>query len=147
MKKIKKTKIIATIGPSSSSSLVMEKMMIEGVDVFRINFSHAKHNEVKKIIKQIREIDNKLSLNTAIIADLQGPKLRIGEIKSNVSLKNGDEVNIETGKEFVGDEKKIYVNYKGLPIDVNIGDRILIDDGDGRRFACSRGNFFSPSGM
>ena len=72
MKKIKKTKIIATIGPSSSSSKTMEQMMLGGVDVFRINFSHAKHNEVKKTIKLIREIDKKLSLNTAIIADLQG---------------------------------------------------------------------------
>ena len=72
MKKIKKTKIIATIGPSSSSSSIMEKMMIEGVDVFRINFSHAKHNEAKKIIKQIRQIDNKLSLKLRLLLIFKG---------------------------------------------------------------------------
>ena len=129
MKKIKKTKIIATIGPSSSSSSVMEKMMIEGVDVFRINFSHAKHNEVKKIIKQIREIDNKLSLNTAIIADLQGPKLRIGRMRKNSSLKIGDEIAIDCKSQLIGNNKKLYVNYKDLAKDIKQGEKILIDDG------------------
>ena len=129
MKRIKKTKIIATLGPSTYSRDSIEMLIKEGADVLRINFSHSTHKEAKSLINEIRNINKKLNTNTSILADLQGPKLRIGEIKSNVSLKNGDEVNIETGKEFVGDEKKIYVNYKGLPIDVNIGDRILIDDG------------------
>ena len=129
MRKIKKTKIIATIGPSSSSSSVMENMMIEGVDVFRINFSHAKHNEVKKIIKQIREIDNKLSLNTAIIADLQGPKLRIGRMRKNSSLKIGDEIAIDCKSQLIGNNKKLYVNYKDLAKDIKQGEKILIDDG------------------
>ena len=129
MKRIKKTKIIATLGPSTCSRDSIEMLIKEGADVLRINFSHSTHKEAKSLINEIRNINKKLNTNTSILADLQGPKLRIGEIKSNVSLKNGDEVNIETGKEFVGDEKKIYVNYKGLPIDVNIGDRILIDDG------------------
>ena len=129
MKRIKKTKIIATLGPSTYSRDSIEMLIKEGADVLRINFSHSTHKEAKSLIKEIRNINEKLNTNTSILADLQGPKLRIGEIKSKISLKDGDEVNIETGKEFVGDEKKIYVNYKGLPIDVNIGDRILIDDG------------------
>ena len=101
MKKIKKTKIIATIGPSSSSSKTMEQMMLGGVDVFRINFSHAKHNEVKKTIKLIREIDKKLSLNTAIIADLQGPKLRIGKMEKNSSFNDAPCISRSNWSEFI----------------------------------------------
>ena len=129
MKKIKKTKIIATIGPSSSSSKTVEQMMLEGVDVFRINFSHAKHNEVKKTIKLIREIDKKLSLNTAIIADLQGPKLRIGKMRKNSSFKEGDKITIDSKSQLVGNSKKLYVNYKNLAKDIKEGENILLDDG------------------
>ena len=129
MKKIKKTKIIATIGPSSSSSKTVEQMMLEGVDVFRINFSHAKHNEVKKTIKLIREIDKKLSLNTAIIADLQGPKLRIGKMTKNSSFKEGDKISIDSKSQLVGNSKKLYVNYKNLAKDIKEGENILLDDG------------------
>ena len=129
MKKIKKTKIIATIGPSSSSSKTMEKMMLEGVDVFRINFSHTKHNEVKKTIKLIREIDKKLSLNTAIIADLQGPKLRIGKMKKNSSFNEGDKITIDSKSQLVGNSKQLYVNYKNLAKDIKEGENILLDDG------------------
>ena len=129
MKKIKKTKIIATIGPASSSSEIMEKMVTEGVDVFRINFSHAKHNEVKKIIKRVRDIDKKLSLNTAIIADLQGPKLRIGKMRKNSSLKLGDKITIDCKSQLVGSSKKLYVNYKNLAKDINEAEKILLDDG------------------
>ena len=129
MKKIKKTKIIATIGPSSSSSKTVEQMMLEGVDVFRINFSHAKHNEVKKSINLIREIDKKLSLNTAIIADLQGPKLRIGKMKKNSSFNKGDKITIDSKSQLVGNSKKLYVNYKNLAKDIKEGENILLDDG------------------
>ena len=129
MKKIKKTKIIATIGPSSSSSKTMEQMMLGGVDVFRINFSHAKHNEVKKSIKLIREIDKKLSLNTAIIADLQGPKLRIGKMKKNSSFNEGDKITIDSKSQLVGNSKQLYVNYKNLANDIKEGENILLDDG------------------
>ena len=129
MKKIKKTKIIATIGPSSSSSKTMEKMMLEGVDVFRINFSHAKHNEVKKTIKLIREIDKKLSLNTAIIADLQGPKLRIGKMKKNSFFNKGDKITIDSKSQLAGNSKQLYVNYKNLAKDIKEGENILLDDG------------------
>ena len=129
MRKIKKTKIIATIGPSSSSSSIMEKMILEGVDVFRINFSHAKHNEVKKTIKRIRDIDKKMSLNTAIIADLQGPKLRIGKMRKNSSFKIGDEITIDCKSQLVGSSKKLFVNYKDLAKDIKEGEKILLDDG------------------
>ena len=127
MKRIKKTKIIATLGPSSSD--LIEKLIKEGVDVFRINFSHSNHKEAEILINKIRIINTKLKTNTSILADLQGPKLRIGEIKPNTHLNDGDDIIIKTGNEFIGDGKAIFVNYKTLPTDVNKGENILVDDG------------------
>ena len=127
MKRIKKTKIIATLGPSSSG--LVEKLIKEGVDVFRINFSHSNHKEAEILINEIRIINTKLNTNTSILADLQGPKLRIGEIKPNTHLNDGDHIKIKTVNEFIGDEKAIFVNYKTLPTDVNKGENILVDDG------------------
>ena len=76
MKRIKKTKIIATLGPATSSVESIESLIKEGVDVLRINFSHSTHKEAEKVIHEIRRINDSLSTNTAILADLQGPKLR-----------------------------------------------------------------------
>ena len=83
MKRIKKTKIIATLGPATSSAESIESLIKEGVDVLRINFSHSTHKEAESVIKEIRKINDSLSTNTAILADLQGPKLRIGEVSEN----------------------------------------------------------------
>ena len=127
MKRIKKTKIIATLGPSSSG--LVEKLIKEGVDVFRINFSHSNHKEAEILINEIRIINTKLNTNTSILADLQGPKLRIGEIKPNTHLNDGDHIKIKTVNEFIGDEKAIFVNYKTLPTDVNKGENIIVDGG------------------
>ena len=129
MRRIKKTKIIATLGPSTSSRDSIEMLIKEGVDVLRINFSHSTHKEAKSLINDIRKINEELNTNTSILADLQGPKLRIGEIKSNTFISDGDNIEIKTGKKFVGDRNKIYVDYKNLPSDINVGEKILIDDG------------------
>ena len=129
MKKIKKTKIIATLGPATSSTDVIKKIIKEGVDVLRINFSHSSHDEAEALIKEIRKINSELNTNTSILADLQGPKLRIGEIIKGTSLNVGSELKIKTGKEFVGDNKMIFVNYESLPKDIVEGEKILIDDG------------------
>ena len=129
MKKIKKTKIIATLGPATSSTDVIKKIIKEGVDVLRINFSHSSHDEAEALIKVIRKINSELNTNTSILADLQGPKLRIGEIIKGTSLNVGSELKIKTGKEFVGDNKMIFVNYESLPKDIVEGEKILIDDG------------------
>ena len=109
MRRIKKTKIIATLGPSTSSRESIEMLIKEGADVLRINFSHSTHKEAKSLINDIRKINEELNTNTSILADLQGPKLRIGNIKANTSLNDGDKIEIETGKEFVGDRNKIYI--------------------------------------
>ena len=129
MKKIKKTKIIATLGPATSSTDVIKKIIKEGVDVLRINFSHSSHEEAEILIKEIRKINSELNTNTSILADLQGPKLRIGEIIEGTILDVGSELKIKTGKEFVGDNKLIYINYESLPKDITEGEKILIDDG------------------
>jgi len=129
MKKIKKTKIIATLGPATSSTDVIKKIIKEGVDVLRINFSHSSHEEAEILIKEIRKINSELNTNTSILADLQGPKLRIGEIIEGTILDVGSELKIKTGKEFVGDNKLIFINYESLPKDITEGEKILIDDG------------------
>ena len=126
---IKKTKIVATLGPATSSEDTIEKMILGGVNVFRFNFSHADYNNVSDRIKMIRKVDLKLNTNTAIMGDLQGPKLRIGEIKEGSYLKSGDRVIFSTEKPFIGNSKKAYMNYKNFPKDVSKGERILLDDG------------------
>lgn len=129
MKRIKKTKIIATLGPSTSTADCIEKLINEGVDVLRINFSHSSHEQAKALIKDIRQVNTKLNTNTSILADLQGPKLRIGDISPDTNLKDGNEISIKTGEEFIGDEKTIFINYQSLPKEINTGEKILIDDG------------------
>jgi len=104
--------------------------MIEaGVDVFRINFSHADYADVKKRIKIIRELNEELGIYTAILADLQGPKLRVGVMSGEVVVTPGDEITFITGEPFEGNSEKVYMNYAEFPRDVNPGERILLDDG------------------
>src|SRR5690554_7489743 len=114
MKVRKKTKIVATLGPATSDEEVIRAMILEGVDVFRINFSHAKYDIAKQNIQTIRKLSDELGSNTAILADLQGPKLRIGMMKEEVVVRPGDEILFCTGKEFKGSRERVYMNYNGL---------------------------------
>jgi pyruvate kinase len=125
----KKTKIVATLGPASSKKETLKKMIEAGVDVFRINFSHADYADVKKRIKIIRELNEELGIYTAILADLQGPKLRVGVMSGEVVVTPGDEITFITGEPFEGNSEKVYMNYAEFPRDVNPGERILLDDG------------------
>ena len=129
MNTIKKTKIVATLGPATSSKKVIEKMILAGVNVFRVNFSHANYNDVRKRIEMIRKVDKKLNTNTAILGDLQGPKLRVGIIKEGVKVKPGNRVLFSTDNPFIGNAQKAYMNYQNFPKDVSKGERILLDDG------------------
>ena len=104
-------------------------MIDAGVDVFRINFSHAHYEEVKKNIEIIRTLSQEYGYNTSILADLQGPKLRVGKMAEEVIVSEGDEILFMTGEPFEGDSKKVYMNYDAFPRDVNDGERILLDDG------------------
>jgi pyruvate kinase len=129
MNSIKKTKIVATLGPATSSEEVLEKMILAGVNVFRINFSHADYDDVAQRIQMIRNVDQKLNTNTAILGDLQGPKLRVGKMEEGAEVHPGDEVVFLTDKPFVGNAKKAYMNYQNFPKDVSPGERVLLDDG------------------
>lgn len=129
MNVIKKTKIVATLGPATASEEVIEKMILAGVNVFRINFSHADYTDVSERIQMIRSVDKKLNTNTAILGDLQGPKLRVGKIEEGAVVKPGDRVVFSTDAPFVGNAEKAYMNYQNFPKDVSQGERILLDDG------------------
>ncbi|TFG73880.1 MAG: pyruvate kinase, partial [Flavobacteriales bacterium] len=125
----KKTKIVATLGPASSTKEVLKKMIEAGVDVFRINFSHADYDDVSERIDMIRELNKELNTNTSILADLQGPKLRVGVMGGEVVVSPGDEIDFVTGKPFEGTATKVYMNYTSFPKDVKPGEHILLDDG------------------
>lgn len=126
---MKKTKIVATIGPASSSKEVLREMFYAGLNVCRLNFSHGAYEVHQEVIKVIRELNDETGMNVAILADLQGPKIRTDEMENNgVELVNGQEVLIVTDK-VVGTSKKFSINYSKLPEDVNPGERILLDDG------------------
>jgi len=122
---IRKTKIIATIGPATSSKVMLKKIIGKGVNVCRLNFSHLTHDDAKEIISNIKEINQELHVHTAILADLQGPKIRVGEFKNPINLVKGNEVIFSTK-----DKKDcIYINYQNFAKDVNAKDKVLLDDG------------------
>jgi pyruvate kinase len=125
----KKTKIVATLGPATSSKEVIIDMIEAGVDVFRINFSHADYEDVRERVNMIRKINTEMDTNIAILGDLQGPKLRIGVMAEEVVVAPGDEITFVTGEPFEGNSERVYMNYNAFPKDVNPGERILLDDG------------------
>ncbi|MBW7868646.1 MAG: pyruvate kinase [Brumimicrobium sp.] len=126
---MKKTKIIATLGPASSSKEVLREMVAEGMNVARINFSHGSYEYHAQVIQYIREINEETGLNIAILADLQGPKIRTLDMENNkVELIPGEKVEIVT-EEILGTSKRFAINYDQLAVDVNEGEYILLDDG------------------
>ncbi len=125
----KKTKIVATLGPACSSREVIKEMIDAGVNVFRVNFSHADYEDVKERIQIIRSLNEEFGYNTAILADLQGPKLRVGVMKEDVVVNPGDIITFQTAEDVPGNAERVYMNYKEFPRDVNPGERILLDDG------------------
>jgi pyruvate kinase len=128
-KTFNRTKIVATMGPATADIQVLEQMFIEGLDICRINFSHGDYEAVLKSVSNIRELNKKLNRHVGILADLQGPKLRIGVMKNNgVELISEQLIEITT-KECEGDEHRIYITYPQFPQDVRVGETVLIDDG------------------
>ena len=124
-----RTKIMATVGPACNNKETLKRMALEGVNLFRLNFSHGTHDEHLKEIELIREINNELDTHIAILADLQGPKIRIGEVENNsVNLISGESIEIVTTK-CLSTANKLYIAYPEFPRDVKSGDNILIDDG------------------
>jgi pyruvate kinase len=127
---MKKTKIVATMGPASTNSKeVLKEMIIHGTNVCRLNFSHGKHENHLSTIQMVREINSELDVDVALLADLQGPKIRIGEVENNgVELIDGAQLIITT-QQCIGTASKVYLTYKEFPKDVAVGDRVLMDDG------------------
>lgn len=126
---MKKTKIVATIGPASESQEMLEKLSKAGMNVCRLNFSHGTHEGALVQVQNIRAVAEKLQTPIAILQDLSGPKIRIGDFyQERVILKKGTIFTLTT-KACVGDETKAFVNYKALPKEVKKGNIILLDDG------------------
>ena len=124
----KKTKIVATLGPATNTKEILTDLAREGVNVFRINFSHADYEIVKERVKIIREINEENGWNVAILADLQGPKLRVGVMAEGTVLEDGQEFTFTTN-ECEGDNQKAFMTYQNFPRDVKPGEQILVDDG------------------
>lgn len=124
----KKTKIVATLGPACSDREIMKNMMDAGVNVFRINFSHADYAVVEQNVKTIRSLNKELDYNVAVLADLQGPKLRVGVMQEGVELKVNDHFTFTTNN-CEGTQEKAYMTYQHFPQDVKAGEHILVDDG------------------
>ncbi|MEO8860287.1 MAG: pyruvate kinase [Ginsengibacter sp.] len=126
---IKRTKIVATVGPACDTYDGLVSLVKAGVNVFRLNFSHGSHEDKARIIEIIRTINANLPYNIAILADLQGPKLRVGEIENNALEINPGDILTFTNTKCVGTREKIYVSYPNLHSDVVPGNIIMIDDG------------------
>ena len=122
---IRKTKIIATIGPATSSKEMLKKIIQRGVNVCRLNFSHLEHDVAKEIIANIKEINQELHVHTAILADLQGPKIRVGIFEKPIKLKKGAEVIFSTKRK----KNTIHISYTNFAKDVSEKDKVLLDDG------------------
>ncbi len=124
-----KTKIVATVGPASDSYNTLVKLVRAGVDVFRINMSHGEHENIKQVIRHINTINEKYGVHIGVLADLQGPKLRVGKIQHNgIEIKRGDILTF-TNKECIGTKEQIYMSYRQFAKDVQVGERVLVDDG------------------
>ncbi|MBN3583491.1 pyruvate kinase [Algoriphagus aestuarii] len=125
-----KTKILATIGPASNNYETISNLASAGANVFRLNFSHGSHDIHKEVIEIIRKVNKEKNLNLGILQDLQGPKIRVGEVENNgVEIKPGEKITI-TNDPVIGTSSLVSTVYQNLPQDVVTGDRILIDDGN-----------------
>ena len=129
---MRRTKIVATIGPASQETAILERLLAAGVDVARLNFSHGTHETHAVVIERVREIAARLDRPVAILQDLAGPKIRIGELAGGqpVTLREGATVTITTDESVTGSESLLSTTYPALPRDVRPGDRVLLDDGN-----------------
>jgi pyruvate kinase len=125
----KKTKIVATVGPACDTLEKLLELAKAGVNVFRLNFSHGSYENKKEIIEYIRTINKSQPINIAILGDLQGPKLRVGDLENGqVEMVEGDDIIFSTEKQ-IGSKEKVYVSYPNLTKDTKVGERIFLDDG------------------
>jgi len=123
-----KTKIVATVGPASNSREMLQKLIKEGVDVFRLNFSHGTHEDHKNVIEHVRSLNKELGTTVSLLQDLQGPKIRLGEMEKKTKIEQGQQFIITT-EEVIGNSERASTVYQDIINDVKTGDVILIDDG------------------
>jgi pyruvate kinase len=123
------TKIVATVGPASNTYETLLELIKAGVDVFRLNFSHGTHEDHLKVIEHICYINDKYDVHIGILADLQGPKLRIGKILNEPLMLNQDDIITFVNEDCDGTMEHIYMSYQQLPKDVEVGELVLVDDG------------------
>lgn len=126
---MKRTKIVATMGPSSSPKEVLREMFKSGVNVCRLNFSHGSYEDHEAVIRTIRDLNTETGMSVAILADLQGPKIRTGHMKDNGVLLENDSIITITTEDVLGTAERFSINYERLPKDVKPGERLLLDDG------------------
>ena len=124
-----KTKIVATVGPACNTYEKLLALVQEGVNVFRLNFSHGTHDEHAKVIEHIHRINKDFPFNIAILADLQGPKLRVGDIEGGSMQLEKDDEFIFTNEKCMGTKEGVYISYPDFYKDVRIGEKVLLDDG------------------
>lgn len=123
-----KTKIVATVGPASNNKEMLLALAREGVDVFRLNFSHGSHDDHQKVVNFVREINKEYGFQIALLQDLQGPKIRVNEVEDGTIINRGEQIIITTNQ-LKGTASIVSTSYEGLPKDVKSGDMVLIDDG------------------
>ncbi|MEI6949412.1 pyruvate kinase [Paraflavisolibacter sp. H34] len=124
------TKIVATVGPACNTYEKLLELVKSGVNVFRLNFSHGTHEDKAQVIEYIRKINATQPYNISILGDLQGPKLRVGDIENGkLEIQPGDVLTFTSKEKVIGTKEKIYVSYPNLHLDVEVGNKILIDDG------------------
>ena len=123
------TKIIATVGPASQDKQMLKSLIEAGVDIFRLNFSHGSYETHKENFQKISELNAEMGDHIGILADLQGPKLRVGKVQEGgIPLSPGDEISF-VGEECIGTADKVYMGYEHFASDVEAGERVLCDDG------------------
>lgn len=125
---MKRAKIVATLGPASAKQDILESMLQAGVNVFRVNFSHGSHGDHRKTVGLIRAALDRTGMSAAILADLQGPKLRVGEVEEGTVITKGEQL-VFSNKPCVGNKKQVFMTYERFPKDVKVGERVLLDDG------------------
>jgi pyruvate kinase len=125
---MRRTKILATLGPASSSEAMIHRLLTTGVDAFRLNFSHGKHEDHARVVATIRDVATELGRYVPIVGDIQGPKLRIGDVDSVTFLESGQTFTIHTEPR-LGNAHEVSTPFTPLPREVEIGHRILINDG------------------
>jgi pyruvate kinase len=126
---LRKTKIVATVGPASDTYDKLLALVHAGVNVFRLNFSHGKHEKHAEVIQNIRNINASFPFNIAILADLQGPKLRVGDLENDALILETNDIITFTNVPCLGTKEALYISYPNFHTDVRIGESILIDDG------------------